>query len=325
MQTSDKELSSTKSVLAAAIGDLLVAIIKTVAAILTGSSAMLSEAVHSFVDCTNEVLLLYGIRRSARKPDIHHPFGYGREVYFWSFVVSLLIFTLGAGVSIVQGVMRIRAPAPIENPLVSYIVLGLAFLFEGGSWLVAAKQFRRAKGQLGLWQAMRLSKDPPSFMTMLTDSAAMLGLVIAALTTYLSGALHRPDIDGMGSVAIGALLAVTSAFLVRESKSLLIGERAYPAVRKCVMDMAAQQADAFKVNGLITAQLGPPHIVAMLSLEFRDDMKAPEIEKAVLDLEQRVRAKTPEVVGLFIKPQTEKTYQERAERLHVSDQRRNGQ
>jgi len=288
---------------------------------------MASEAVHSFVDCGNEVLLLYGIARAARKPDIEHPFGHGREVYFWSFVVSLLIFTLGAGVSLYQGVVRIRTPQPIESPLVSYVVLGLAFLFEGGSWLVAARQFGRAKGGMGLLQAMRLSKDPPSFMTMLTDSAAMLGLVIAAITTYLAGALHRPEIDGMGSVAIGLLLAVTSLFLVRESKSLLIGERAYPAVRQSIMDIAAQLAGTgngkpgnFKINGIITAQLGPQHIVAMLSLEFADDMRAPDIEKAVVELEKRVRQANPEVVGLFIKPQTEGTWSEKKEQLERQGQ-----
>lgn len=221
---------------------------------------------------------------------------------------------------------RIRTPQPIESPLVSYAVLALAFLFEGGSWLVAARQFGRAKGGIGLLQAMRLSKDPPSFMTMLSDSAAMLGLVIAAITTYLAGALHRPEIDGMGSVAIGLLLTMTSLFLVRESKSLLIGERAYPAVRQSILDIAARLAEAdgkpgnFKVNGIITAQLGPQNIVAMLSLEFADEMRAPDIEKALVELEHRVRQANPEVVGLFIKPQTEGTWSEKREQLERQDQ-----
>ena len=309
MRAKYRKTSSVSSVLAALAGDLLVAATKTFAAIYTGSAAMTSEAIHSFVDSTNEVLLLYGIHRAKRRADIEHPFGHGREIYFWSFVVSLLIFALGAGVSIYQGIQRILNPVPIESPFVSYIVLALAFVFEGGSWLVAARQFARAKGGLGVLEALHLSKDPPSFMTLLADSVAMVGLGIAAITTYLAGALHRPDVDGMGSVAIGLLLAVTSIFLARESKSLLIGERAYPSVRKSILAIANDHPGCLKANGLITVQLGPQQIVAMLSLEFADGMRAPQIENTVIALEKRVREANPAVVALFIKPQTAKTYQ----------------
>src|SRR6202163_2013709 len=207
---------STRSVFAALIGDLLVAACKTVAAVWTGSAAMISEAIHSFVDTTNEVLLLYGIHRSRRKADADHPFGHGREIYFWSFVVSLLIFALGAGVSIYEGVSRILKPVPIESPIVSYIVLALAFIFEGGSWLVALRQFRDAKGELGFFDAFRLSKDPPSFMTLFEDSAALIGILIAAASTFAAVSLGHPQIDGIGSVAIGLLLAGMSVFLTRE-------------------------------------------------------------------------------------------------------------
>lgn len=310
MRATRLQISTTRSVLAALAGDLLVAGTKTFAAIFTGSAAMLSEAIHSFVDSSNELLLLYGMRRARRPPDIEHPFGHGREIYFWSFVVSLLIFALGAGLSILQGVRRIENPVPIESPLVSYIVLALAFLFEGGSWLVAVRQFDAAKGGLSFVEALRLSKNPPSFMTMLADSVAMVGLGIAALTTYLAGALDRPDIDGMGSVAIGLLLAVTSIFLARESKSLLIGERANPSVRKSILEIAGNHPGCLKANGLFTVQLGPEQIVAMLSVEFADRMDAPHIEETIVSLEQRVREKNPEVVALFIKPQTAKTFKD---------------
>jgi cation diffusion facilitator family transporter len=307
--------STTKSVLAALTGDLLVAVTKSFAAAFTGSAAMLSEAIHSFVDSTNELLLLYGIHRASQKADVEHPFGHGREIYFWSFVVSLLIFALGASFSIYQGVGRIVNPRPIESPFVNYIVLALAFVFEGGSWLVAVRQFDRTKGEQGLLEAVRSSKDPPSFMTFLADSVAMLGLGIAALTTYLAGALGRPDIDGIGSVAIGLLLAATSLFLARESKSLLIGERADLAVRESILAIANGQPGCLKANGLFTVQLGPQQIVAMLSLEFADGMDATRIEDTVLELEHRVREANPDVVALFVKPQTAKTFQDQLNTL----------
>ena len=192
---------------AALVGDLLVAASKILAAAWTGSAAMTSEAIHSIVDTTNEILLLYGIHRSKQKPDADHPFGHGREIYFWSFVVSLLIFALGAGVSIYEGVSRILKPVPIESPIVSYIVLALAFIFEGGSWLVSLRQFRDAKGDLGFFDAFKLSKDPPSFMTLFEDSAALIGILIAAASTFAAVALEDPRIDGIGSLAIGLLLA----------------------------------------------------------------------------------------------------------------------
>src|SRR6202049_2234037 len=195
--------SSTTAVYAALIGDILVAVSNAVAAVWTGSASMMSEAIHSFVDTTNEVLLLYGIHRSRQKADTDHPFGYGRELYFWSFVVSLLIFALGAGFSIYEGVYRILYPVPIQSPIVSYIVLALAFLFEGGSWLYSLRQFRRAKGDLGFFKAFRLSKDPPSFMTLFEDSVALVGILIAAAATFAAVALGHPEFDGAGSVAVG--------------------------------------------------------------------------------------------------------------------------
>jgi cation diffusion facilitator family transporter len=308
--------SSQTSVVAALVGDLLVAASKIAAAIWTGSAAMASEAIHSVVDTTNEILLLYGIHRSKQKADAEHPFGHGREVYFWSFVVSLLIFALGAGFSVYEGVSRVLKPVPIESPGISYIVLALAFIFEGGSWLVSLKQFREAKGALGFFDAFRISKDPPLFMTLFEDSVALIGILIAAASTFVAVALARPEIDGIGSVGIGLLLAVTSVFLARESKSLLMGEPAYPFVRKSILSIANAHPGCLQANGLFTVQLGPNQVVAMLSLEFSDDMLAPEIEEAVVGLEKAVREANPEIVALFVKPQTEKTFQDqRAESL----------
>jgi cation diffusion facilitator family transporter len=306
--------SSTTVVYAALIGDILVAVSKAVAAVWTGSASMMSEAIHSFVDTTNEILLLYGIHRSQQKADADHPFGYGREIYFWSFVVSLLIFALGAGFSIYEGVSRFLNPVPIRSPVVSYVVLALAFIFEGGSWLFSLKQFRRAKGSLGFLKAFRLSKDPPSFMTLLEDSVALLGILIAAAATVAAVALRHPELDGAGSIAIGLILAATSIFLARESKSLLIGEQAYPSIRESILAIANAQPACLRANGLFTVQLGPGQVVAMLSLEFSDLMLAPQIEEAVISLEKRVHEENPEIIALFVKPQTAKTFQDNLER-----------
>jgi cation diffusion facilitator family transporter len=306
--------SSTTAVYIALAGDILVVLSKVGAALWTGSAAMNGEAIHSIVDTTNEILLLYGIHRARRRADVEHPFGHGREVYFWSFVVALLIFVLGAVVSIYEGVQRILTPAPIHSPTVSYVVLALVLLFEGGSWLYSLRQFRRAKGALGFVEAFKLSKDPPAFMTLFEDSVAILGVFIAAAAIFASTRLGHPALDGAGSVAIGLILAATSFLLARESKSLLMGESAYPSIRKSILSIANAQPACLSANGLITVQLGPQQVVAMLSLEFSDAMRAPEIEQAVINLEKKVREENPEVVALFVKPQTAKTWQEQRDR-----------
>ena len=302
--------SSTTSVWAALIGNILVVASKAVAAALTGSAAMLSEAIHSFVDTVNEILLLYGISRSRVPPDADHPFGHGREVYFWSFVVSLLIFELGAGASIWEGVRHIRHPVTIDNPWVSYLVLALAFVFEGSSWIVSLRQFARAKGRIGFFKAFHLSKDPPAFMTLFEDSVALLGILVAAAGTFAATTLNLPIADGIASIAIGAMLALVSVYLARESKSLLLGEQAHPHVRKSIMAIANARPHILRANGLITVQLGPDQIVAMLSVEFADSMTAPEIEKEVVRLESLVCEANLQVVALFVKPQTKATFQE---------------
>jgi cation diffusion facilitator family transporter len=195
--------TSPRVIYAALIGNLLVAVTKAVAAALTGSSAMLSEAVHSVVDTGNEVLLLYGIARSRRPSHLEHPLGHGRELYFWSFVVALLIFALGAGVSIYEGIRRLRDPEPITDPLVNYAVLGLAFLFEGWTWQLALRQFRTGQGSRGFLDAFRRSKDPPTFMILFEDSAALLGIGIATIGTFAATALGAPVADGIASILIG--------------------------------------------------------------------------------------------------------------------------
>ena len=300
--------SSKPVVYAALAGNLLIAGTKTAAALVTGSSAMLSEAVHSFVDSGNEVLLLYGMRRAARAADAEHPLGYGRELYFWSFIVALLIFALGAAVSIYEGIAHIRRPEPISDPLINYAVLAAAFAFEGASWLISLRQFRAVKGPLGWYEAFRRSKDPPSFMVLFEDSAALIGIVIAALATYGAVRFAMPVLDGMGSILIGLVLAATAALLARESKSLLIGERADRKLADAILAIAGAESKVARANGVLTVQLAPDQVVAALSLDFADELRAADIEDRVVEIERKVRAAHPEVVALFVKPQADKTY-----------------
>src|SRR5665213_1856479 len=309
------EVSSLKvSIYAALAGNVLVAATKVAAAVWTGSSAMLSEAIHSLVDTVNEVLLLYGLRRAARPADAEHPFGHGRELYFWSFIVALLIFALGAGVSLYQGFVHVRNPVPIRDPLVNYVVLALAAVFEGGSWLVALRQTRASKGASGYFEAFRSSKDPPSFMVLFEDSAALIGIALAVAGTSASASLGIQVADGAASLAIGGVLAATAMLLARESKSLLIGERAHHALSESVLRIAAAEPTVARANGVLTAQLAPDQILAALSLEFADDLTATDIERAVIDIEEKVRAAHPEVVSLFVKPQTSRTFSEHVKR-----------
>jgi cation diffusion facilitator family transporter len=300
--------SSTPAVVAALAGDMLVGLAKSAAAIWTGSSAMTSEAIHSFVDAGNEVLLLYGIRRAGHRADVEHPLGYGRELYFWSFIVALLVFALGAGFAVYEGVNHLRQPEAIQHPMVNYAVLGVAFTFDGWSWLISFKQFDAARGDLGFYAAFRASKDPPSFMVLFENTAALLGLLVAATGTFLAVTLSLPMLDGVASIVIGLILGGTAVLLVRESKSLVIGERADPHLSRSILAIAAADPFIASANGLLTVQLAPNQIVAALSLEFLDDRTIAQVEQQVIALEQRVRAAHPDVVLLFVKPQTDKAY-----------------
>ncbi len=285
---------------------------KLLAAGWTGSAAMMSEAVHSLVDSGNEILLLYGLHRAARRPDAHHPLGYGRELYFWSFIVALLIFALGAGVSVYEGIAHVRHPEPISHPAVNYVVLALAFLFEGASWIVSWRQFRAAKGSLGYYEAVRRSKDPPSFMVFFEDSAALLGILIAGFGTFAAVQLRLPLCDGLASILIGVVLGAIAFLLARESKSLLIGEHADKELSDSILRLAGLEESVTRANGVLTIQLAPDQIVAALSLDFEDHLSAAQIEDAVIEIERKIRESHPQVLALFVKPQTDRTYQQAA-------------
>ena len=293
---------------AALAGNLLVAATKFVAAGLTNSSAMLSEGVHSLVDTGNEVLLLYGLRQSRAPADLARPLGYGRELYFWSFIVAVLVFALGAGVSLYQGITHLRNPPHMDDPTINYIVLAFAFVFEGSSWWVALKALRARKGSLGHFEAMRQSKDPSTFTVLLEDSAALVGLVIAFAGILASHLLARPEFDGMASIGIALVLAVTAIFLARETKGLMMGESAHPAVRKAILRIAADDAAVAHANGVLTFQIGPDDVTAALSVEFHDQLTTPEIEAGVRRIEAAIKLAHPEITTLFVKPETDESW-----------------
>jgi cation diffusion facilitator family transporter len=305
------ESGTIRAVWAALAGNLLVAAAKFVAATVTGSAAMLSEAVHSLVDTVNELLLLYGMARSRRPADNEHPLGHARELYFWSFVVALLIFALGAGVSAYQGIHRLLQPQSIEKPLVVFVVLAASLVFEAGSWVVGMRSFRAAKRDLGWWEAFRRSKDPPAFIVIFEDSAAVLGILVAAAGTALAVFTGDPRWDGAASLTIALLLAAVAALLAGESKALLIGERADPALSDAIIRIAAGLPGVCNANSIATVQLAPNNVIATLSLDFFDYMRAPDIERAVVELEAKIRSAHAEVSALFVKPQSVQVAAER--------------
>ncbi|NMM38158.1 MAG: cation transporter [Glaciimonas sp.] len=312
--------SATKKVVYAALaGNFAIALIKFVAAAITGSSAMLSEAVHSLVDTVNELLLLYGMKRAAKGPDDSHPFGYGRELYFWSFIVTLLVFALGAGVSLYEGVVHLRNPEAMTNPLINYLVLGVSIICEGASWWVALKAFRATKGKQGYFDAFRASKDPGVFIVLFEDGAALLGLLVATLGITGALILDMPELDGIASIGISIVLAASSILLARETKALLIGEAAQPHVRESIMRIASNDTDIRCVNGVLTVQMGPNQVLAALSAEFCDDLNTTQIEHCIGRIEAAIIDAHLDVTTLFVKPQAVEMWQQRIAVLTAKD------
>ena len=310
--------SSTKAVYAALAGNLVVAATKLAEAWATGSAAMLSEGAHSLVDSANEVLLLYGARRAAQPPDLAHPFGHGREAYFWSFIVALLFFLLGAGVSLYEGVDHILHPQEIRWFAVTYAVLAVSALCEGYSLRVALKEFASEKGERGYVAAIRHSKNPATFTVLLEDSAAITGLAIAFLGILAAQLLKEPRLDGVASIGVGLVLAVMAVFLAYETKSLLIGEPASPRLEAAILKATADDPAVCRANGVFTVQLGPDQVVAELSVEFKAECTAAEIEDAVERIEAAIVADYAEVAALFVKPQSAEEWQRRHRRVEVA-------
>jgi cation diffusion facilitator family transporter len=292
---------SRLAIYAAAGGNLAIAAAKFIAFAFTGSSAMLTEGVHSLVDTGNQGLLLLGLKRAARPPDAAHPFGYGMELYFWSFVVALMIFALGGAFSIYEGVLKFRNPEPLDRPWINFLVLGVAILFEGGSFAVAFTQHRR-RNPGNLLRSIRHSKDPSLFSVLLEDSAALIGLVVALLGVSASALLHWPQADGAASIGIGVLLTGVAIFMANETRSLLTGEAARADVVDGVRAILETDPRVVEVVEVLSMHLGPQEILVGITLDLRDDLPGGEVETAATELSARIQTDYPAITRLFLRP-----------------------
>ncbi len=291
---------SKKVIYAALLGNSLIAVTKFVAASITGSSAMLSEAIHSLVDTGNQGLLLYGMKRGARPADKDFPFGHGKEIYFWSFIVAILIFALGGGISVYEGIHHLLHPQPAKNPLINYLVLSLALIFEGVAWLFALREFRRTKGENGYIEAVNQTKDPSVIVVLFEDSAAMLGLLVALIgigLTQLTGSIY---FDGGASIIIGFILIGTAIWLARETKSLLIGESAEPQIVQGIQEIVQKSPLIEGINEILTMHMGPDFILVTLGADFVDSASAAAVEQQVAELDSQIKARFPRVKRVFI-------------------------
>ena len=291
---------SKKVIYAALAGNTLISITKFAAAAFTGSSAMLSEGIHSLVDTGNQFLLLHGMKQAKKPADANFPFGHGKEIYFWSFIVAMLIFALGGGISIYEGIKHLQHPEPMSNPMVNYIVLGLAMLFEGAAWFFALKEFSAVKGKWGYVEAIQRAKDPSIFVVLFEDSAAMLGLAVAFAGVALSQWTGILWFDGLASVIIGLILIGTALWLAYETKSLLIGESANSATVQGVREILQANLSIEHVNEVLTMHMGPDFILATISVDFKNEKTADEIENEIAALDQRIKQQYPQIKRIFI-------------------------
>lgn len=298
--------SSKKVIYAALIGNGLIAITKFFASVITGSSAMLSEGIHSAVDTGNQLLLLLGLKKAKKPADQHYPFGHGKEIYFWSFVVAIMIFAVGAGISIYEGIHSLMDPHPVENPIVNYIVLGLAMIFEGFAWYFAWKEFNRARGKRGYYEAVRKEKNPTTFVVLFEDTAAMLGLIVAFVGIALGQWTGLHMFDGIASIIIGLILGVTAAWLAYETKGLLIGESADPEIVQGISNIASGH-DAIKgLNDVLTMHMGPNYILLTISVNFKNSLEVGAIEEDISVLTDQIKEKYPLVKRVFIEAEEAK-------------------
>ena len=291
---------SKKVIFAALAGNTLIAVTKFVAAFFTGSSAMLSEAIHSLVDTGNQGLLLYGMKQAKRPADKEFPFGHGKEIYFWSFVVAILIFALGGGISVYEGIHHILHPQPPTNPLINYLVLGLAIIFEGAAWLFALREFRHTKGDNSYIKAINRAKDPSVLVVLFEDSAALLGLLVALVGITLTHLTGNMSFDGTASILIGFILIGTALWLARETKGLLIGESADPQI-VAEIDRIVQKSDIVeRVNEILTMHMGPDFILVTMSVDFVDETSADQVERQIAAFDLIIKERFPKVKRVFI-------------------------
>lgn len=295
-----------KVIIAALIGNSLIAITKFIAATITGSSAMLSEGIHSLVDTGNQILLLYGLKQAKKPADENFPFGHGKEVYFWSFIVAILIFALGGGISIVQGINHLQHPEVIKNPIINYIVLGLAMIFEGVAWYFAFREFSKVKGKWGYLEAIQRAKDPSIFVVLFEDSAAMLGLIVAFAGVALSQYTGILYFDGIASVLIGLILIGTAIWLAIETKGLLIGESASKDTVRGIKELLKTHDNIEIVNEVLTMHMGPDYILANISIDFKDSCQTGEIETTIAMMDKTIKTQYPQIKRIFIEAEKRK-------------------
>jgi cation diffusion facilitator family transporter len=292
--------SSTMAIYAAIAANLAIAAAKFVAAYFTGSSAMLAEGIHLLVDTGNGALLLLGIRLSRRPADSTHPFGYGMELYFWTLVVAIVIFAIGGGISVYEGVHGFLHPQPLENAGWNFAVLVLSLVFESISFYFAAAAFLAVKGKCGVWKTLRQSKDPTDFAVLLEDTAALLGLVVALVGVYLANASGNSFYDAGASIVIGVILAGVAMFLVYESRSLLVGEAAGSEVLDSISKIVQSDPLVAKASDPLTLHLGPDSVIVNLNLQFKDGLSATEIQHAAQRMDERIQQAHPEVTHVFL-------------------------
>lgn len=296
--------SSKKVIYAALVGNFLIAITKFAAAFFTASSAMLSEGIHSMVDTGNQVLLLYGLKKAQKPPDENFPFGHGKEIYFWSFVVAILIFALGSGISIYEGIDHLKDPKPVTSPYINYLVLTFALIFEGIAWFLAFKEFSKQKGKLGYFEAVRKGKDPTLFLVLFEDSAAMLGLIIAFLGILLGQITGSLYFDGTASVLIGVVLGGTAILLAYETKGLLIGESANKEVVQKIREIVSSYKEISYIHEVLTMHMGPEYILVTISADFTDAVSSLEVETLISKMDSQIKQTFPEVKKVFIEAET---------------------
>ena len=296
--------SSKKVIYAALAGNSLIAVTKFAAATVTGSSAMFSEGIHSMVDTGNQVLLLHGMRKARKPPCKRFPFGHGKEIYFWSFAVAILIFAVGSGVSLYEGIIHTIHPEPMGNPLINYIVLGLAMLFEGAAWYFALTEFTKAKGKWGYIEAVKRGKDPTIFVVLFEDSAAMLGIVVAFLGVFLVDLTGILIFDGIASIIIGLILGGTAVWLAYETKGLLIGESANEMVIEGIREIILTYDGIDNLNEVLTMHMGPDFILVNVSIDFRDNIPASDLEDTITRMDTQIKEKFPTVKRIFVEAES---------------------
>lgn len=293
---------SRTAIYAAAAGNLAIAVSKFVAFFFTGSSALLTEGIHSLVDTGNQGLLMLGLTRAAKPPDAGHPFGHGMELYFWSFVVALMIFALGGAFSIYEGVHKAMNPEPMTRPWINYLVLGGAILFEGASFTIAMREHRRRSPTGAFLSTVRRSKDPSLFAVLLEDAAALIGLVFALVGVSVANLMHLPQADGIASIAIGLLLTAVAIFMANETRSLLTGEAAAPEVVGDVRHILERDDRVKRVIEVLSIHLGPQEILVGVTIDFRDDLPGGALEKAADELSDAIQDAQPCITRLFLRP-----------------------